>query len=91
MNRRPVVLAALTLGLLTACSTVPTGSSPVQITQAPARPAAEVGIEPVGPAAGAPPEEIVRGFVDAAASTVQRHPVARDHLTPDAAASWSDE
>ncbi|SHG87566.1 LpqB family beta-propeller domain-containing protein [Geodermatophilus nigrescens] len=91
MTRRRAVLAALVLGLLTACSTVPTGSPPVQITEAPTRPAGEVGIEPVGPAAGASPEEIVRGFVDAAASSVQRHPVARDHLTPEAAASWSDE
>jgi hypothetical protein len=91
VSRRRAALAALVLGLLTACSTVPTGSAPMQITEAPARPAAEVGIEPIGPAAGASPEEIVRGFVDAAASAVQRHPVARDHLTPDAAATWSDE
>jgi hypothetical protein len=34
---------------------------------------------------------MVRGFVDAAASTLQGHPVARDHLAGDAAASWSDE
>lgn len=91
MRGRPAVLAALLLGLLTACSTVPTGSAPMQITEAPARPVGEVGIEPMGPVAGASPEEIVRGFVDAAASTVQRHPVARDHLTSDAAATWSDE
>ena len=91
MRRRRAVLAALVLGLLTACSTVPTGSPPVQITEAPTRPAGEVGIEPIGPAVGASPEEIVRGFVDAAASSVQRHPVARDHLTPEAAAAWSDE
>ncbi|MGY1664960.1 LpqB family beta-propeller domain-containing protein [Geodermatophilus sp. SYSU D00696] len=91
MRRRPAAVAALVLGLLTACSTVPSASAPVQITEAPARPAGEVGIEPLGPAPDAPREEIVRGFVDAAASNLQRHPVARDHLTPDAAAAWSDE
>ncbi len=91
MRPRPAVLAALVLALLPACTTVPTSSAPVQITEAPARPAGEVGIEPVGPVPDAPPEEIVRGFVDAAASTVQRHPVARDHLSPDAAATWSAE
>ncbi len=91
MRRCPAVLVALAVCLLAACSTVPTSSAPVQITEAPARPAAEVGIEPVGPAPDASPEEIVRGFVDAAASTVRRHPVARDHLAPDAAATWSDE
>jgi hypothetical protein len=91
VTRRPAVLAAVVLALLTACSTVPTGSAPMQITEAPAGPAAEVGIEPMGPAADASAEEVVRGFVDAAASAVQRHPVARDHLTPEAAATWSDE
>ena len=68
--RRPAVLPVLLLMVLlavSACSTVPTSSPTVQITQAPTRPVEEVGIEPVSPAAGATPEEIVRGFIDAAA------------------------
>ena len=44
-----------------------------------------VGIEPLAPEAGATPEEIVRGFIDAAASVARRHPVARQHLTAEAA------
>ncbi|MGY1786489.1 LpqB family beta-propeller domain-containing protein [Geodermatophilus sp. SYSU D00698] len=91
MRRLPAALAALLVGLLAACSTVPTGSAPQAITEAQARPTGDVGIEPLGPRAGAPPEEIVRGFVDAAASTVNGHPVAVEHLTPEAAATWSDE
>jgi hypothetical protein len=88
--RPPAVLLAVLLAL-TACSTVPTSSPTVQITQAAPRPDDTVTIEPLSPERGATPEQIVRGFIDAAASTVRGHPVAREHLTPDAAAEWSDE
>ena len=70
---------------------VPASSPTVQITQAPVRPDEDVGIEPLSPTAGATPEEIVRGFIEAAASTVPGHPIAREHLTPAAAKTWSDE
>jgi hypothetical protein len=50
-----------------------------------------VGIEPLPPEPGATPEEIVRSFIEAAASVRPGHPVAREHLAPDAAGSWSDE
>ncbi|MGY1690015.1 LpqB family beta-propeller domain-containing protein [Geodermatophilus sp. SYSU D01105] len=94
MTRRAAVrggaLVAVVLAL-TGCSTVPTSSPTVQITQAPTRPDGDVGIEPLSPEPGATPEEIVRGFVEAAASAVRGHPVAREHLAPDAAGSWSDE
>ncbi len=76
---------------LAGCSTVPTSSPTVQITQAPSRPDDTVGIEPLSPEAGATPEDVVRGFLDAAASATRGHPVAREHLTPEAARSWSDE
>ena len=87
------VLAALLalLPLLAACSTVPSSSATVQITQAAERPSEEVGIEPLPPEPGATPEEIVRDFIDAAASTLAGHPIARRYLTPTAAESWSDE
>ena len=72
-------------------STVPTSSANIVITQAPARTDEPVGIEPVSPEKGATPEEIVRGFIDAAASATRQHPIAREYLTPQAAKSWSDE
>jgi hypothetical protein len=90
---RRLVLAVL-LGLLpglAGCSTVPMTSATVQIPRAGERPAPDVGIEPLSPEPGATPEEIVRGFVDAAASTTAGHPVAREHLTAAAAETWSDE
>ncbi|TQN41549.1 sporulation and spore germination protein [Blastococcus colisei] len=87
--RGAVVLIVLLA--LSACSTVPMTSSTVQITQAPSRPAEVVGIEPLPPEPGATPEEVVRSFIDAAASARQGHPVAVEHLAPEAARTWDDE
>lgn len=92
MRRRaglPALVAALLLAL-TACSIVPTSSPTVQITQAPDRPSQGVGVEPLPPASGATPEEIVRGFIDAAASRVRGRPVATEYLAPAAARAWTD-
>ena len=92
--RRGTVLVALAAVLMTAtaaCSTVPASSPTVQITEAPVRPSEDVGIEPLSPAPGAPPEDIVRGFIEAAASTVPAHPIAREYLAASAKKSWSDE
>lgn len=91
MSRARAAAVAALLVVLTGCSTVPMTSSTVQITQAPARPAEVVGIEPLAPEAGAAPEDIVRSFIDAAASTRVGHPVARQHLAPEARRTWDDE
>jgi hypothetical protein len=85
----PALAAALLLGV-TACSIVPTSSPTVQITQAPERPAPDFISEPLPPARGATPEDVVRGFIDAAASSVPERPVAKEYLTPEAAGSWTD-
>ena len=91
MSRVRVAVAAALLLALPGCSTVPMTSTTVQITQAPARPAEVIGIEPLRPEPGAAPEDIVKSFIDAAASTRPGHPVAREHLAADAAGSWNDE
>jgi hypothetical protein len=91
---RPVARGAALLAfvlVLPACSTVPSNSPTVQITQAPARQVDEIGIEPLAPEPGATPEDVVRGFIDAAASTRRGHPVAVEHLARQAADTWSDE
>jgi len=94
VTRRPgtrwAALAALLLAV-SACSTVPSTSPTMQITQAPTRAPEDVGIEPLPPEPGATPEEIVRSFIDAAASSRPGHPVAREYLAPEPAGSWSDE
>ncbi len=91
MTRPARLLVVALLVVLTGCSTVPSSSPTVQITQEPARAAEAVGIEPLEPEEGATPEEIVRGFISAAASTQRRHPVARMYLTDEADEAWSDE
>ena len=94
MTRRAGARWALLVALLlavSACSTVPSSSPTVQITQAPSRPTESVGIEPLPPEPGATPDEIVRGFIEAAASARAGHPVAREYLARDAAGDWSDE
>jgi hypothetical protein len=92
MRLRAALAVAAAVGLtLTACSTVPTSSPTVPITQVPTRQDADVGIEPLAPEPGASPEEIVRGFIDAAASPDRGHPVAREYLTPDASDDWADD
>lgn len=90
-RRAAVVVVCALLPWLAACSTVPQTSATVQIPQTGRPPAPEVGIEPLSPEPGATAEEIVRGFVDAAASTQAGHPVAREHLTAEAAGTWTDE
>ena len=89
--RRLVPTSAVALvAVLAGCSTVPTTSATVQITQVAEPTDASVGVEPVAPQAGATPEEVVRGFIDASASVVRRHPIARQYLSAEAATSWSD-
>jgi hypothetical protein len=84
------LLALLLVALLAGCSTVPSSSRTVQITQVAAPTDGSVGVEPLSPEPGATPEEVVRGFIDANASVVRRHPVARQFLGGDAVSSWSD-
>ncbi len=88
MRARAVAVVAA-LGVLAGCGTVPASSSPVQITQV-AEPPEDIGIEALPPVDGASPEEVVRGFVDAMASTTRNHPVARQYLTREAAGDWDD-
>jgi hypothetical protein len=85
----PAAVLAL-VAVLAGCSTVPSSSPTVQITQVAEPTAGDVGIEPLGPESGATPEEVVRGFIDASASVVRNHPVAREYLSDQAAITWKD-
>ena len=81
-----VVLGLVAL-LLAGCATVP-GSSDVTVLRRvgdPAEPSA-----PPGPARGAQPLEIVRGWILASGATAERHSAAREFLSPPAAGSWDD-
>jgi predicted small secreted protein len=91
MTSRRRLLPAAVLGLvallLAGCATVP-GSSDVTVLRRvgdPAEPSA-----PPGPARGAGPLEIVRGWILASGSTAERHSAARAFLAPATAGSWDD-
>ncbi|MPQ99805.1 hypothetical protein GB931_18155 [Modestobacter sp. I12A-02628] len=87
---RTVLGALAVAALLAGCSTVPSESATVQITQVAEAPDPAVGIEALGPQPGASPEDVVRGFLDASGSPTRGHPVARQFLTPEAAGQWDD-
>ncbi|MQA33238.1 LpqB family beta-propeller domain-containing protein [Modestobacter roseus] len=89
-RRCAALLSLLAVLLLAGCSTVPSSSPTVRITQVAQPPSGDVGVEPFGPVAGATPEEVVRGFIEASASPARNHPVARQYLAAGAAESWSD-
>ncbi|OMQ13973.1 hypothetical protein A7K94_0219880, partial [Modestobacter sp. VKM Ac-2676] len=88
--RSTALLGLLVVLLLAGCNTVPSSSPTVQITQLAQPPRGDVGVEPFGPVAGATPEEVVRGFIEASASPTRNHPVARQYLAAGAAESWDD-
>ncbi|MDO5722951.1 MAG: LpqB family beta-propeller domain-containing protein [Flaviflexus sp.] len=87
MKRLLFVLAALAL-VLAGCHSIPQ-SGPVNATRPPSSAGSNVGLYPTGPAQGASPEEIVRGFLTASAAGVSEDfQVARQYLSPRAAAGW---
>lgn len=84
---RPVALVLLALVVVLAgCASVP-DNSPVQVLRRVSE--GDAPPPPPGPADGAEPSEIVRGFVNAAGSSADRHGAARRFLAPDAA-GWED-
>lgn len=81
------VVALLAAGLI-ACQAIP-GSGPVSEGLASLDQADQpVQFDPGGPAEGADQEEIVRGFVRAAASSIDDYAIAREFLSPNYADQW---
>jgi hypothetical protein len=89
-DRRPVVVAvALVAVLLSGCASLPT-SGPVRAGRDLQAEPDNVGVRVIGqpPLAGARPQDIVRGFLQASADFVNDHAVARLYLTPAARERW---
>ncbi len=80
---------AVAVALLAACSVVPT-SGPIE--QGPVVDSGEstqfIRVIAAPPSAGADPEAIVRGFLEANASLEEDHAIARQYLTSEAADAW---
>ncbi|WP_153397434.1 LpqB family beta-propeller domain-containing protein [Ornithinicoccus halotolerans] len=83
-----LLLPLLLLGLA-ACGGLPTSSTVDRGLPVLSQPQQGVQVLPSGPAAGADPVEIVRGFLLANAGFSDDHEVARQFLTEDLATQWS--
>lgn len=89
-----LLAAVLTLTVAAGCAAVPSSTPPVVVGAAPpvgVPNGNDIVLEPDAPRDGMTPEEIVRGFMTASASTAPGHPVARQYLTPKAADAWQDD
>lgn len=83
-----IALAAAATLSLAACDAVP-GSGPVHVGLTDLKQAEQyVQFNPLGPVAGSSQEDIVRGFVQAATSSVDDYSVAREFLSPEYASQW---
>ena len=89
-RRGLVLLVGAAVAALVGCSSVPT-SGPIE--QGPVVDAGEstqfIRVIAAPPSAGATPEEVVQGFLEANASLEDDHGIARRYLTPEAAARWA--
>jgi len=90
LARRLTAAAAVLLAAgLVACQAVP-GDGPVREGLASLKQGEQpVQFNPIGPTEGADQEEIVRGFVRAATSSIDDYAVARQFLTPGYANQWA--
>jgi hypothetical protein len=97
-RRRPrlacAVVALLGVPLLASCAGVPTASEPHIVEPVPpgglsSEP--DVRYLPISPDPGEAPIDVVRDFLAAAGSPERQHGIARQYLTPRAAAEWRDD
>lgn len=87
MSRRLVLLLVAVLALVAGCASVP-GESSVQVLRKVTD--GDAPDLPAGPVDGTNPLDLVRGFVYASGSTVDRHGAARRFLTPASTDGWDD-
>lgn len=86
------VLAAVVLLVVSGCAAIPT-NGPVGKSEplSPRNNSVNVDLEQFGPVAGASPESIIRGFVDAGTGVNDDFQVARQYLTAGLAQSWAPD
>jgi hypothetical protein len=95
MMRRPslrtvawLALAALLLGSVSACASIPGNGQVQRLADDNADDGTPVRYRPTGPDAGASPDDIVNGYFDAMLAFPVDTQVVGQYLTTDAAASW---
>ena len=73
---------------LCACSGIPTSGAVQRSDVTVEPPAADIEFLPASPVPGASPEQILRGFIDAASSPQNDYAVAREFLSPTLSTDW---
>ncbi|GAA4485195.1 LpqB family beta-propeller domain-containing protein [Microbacterium panaciterrae] len=88
---RGAIVVAAALGLA-ACAALPTtGDVRPGLAAGQADTSSDVAYVPQGPSDGMDPEQIVRGFIDAASSPKDSWGIAREYLTSSAAQKWKPD
>lgn len=91
MRSRHRIFIAITIAIITllgACAGLPQRGA-VTVVPKTDTPSGGVALDAKGPSEGATPEELIQGFLRAAsAGTSDDYRVAREYLTPEAAARW---
>ena len=85
--RRGVVTVLLTV-MLTGCAGLPQDGAVQRVEVGDAAAGSTARYEPVPPAPGASPQQVVRGYLDAMLAYPVSRAVASEYLTPEAAARW---
>lgn len=89
------MLIGLILSVATGCVSIPESSAPVSVTELPMDDSlsGDTGIQvrPLAPRDGQQPDEVVRGFLAASASTERGRSTARQYLSPASLQEWSDD
>ncbi len=81
-------IASVAIASLTGCAMIPRSGDVHEGVSAPANESDLIQFLPSGPADGASPQEILRGFVDAATSPRDDWGIAREFLTKTFSAEW---
>ncbi|GLI26056.1 lipoprotein LpqB [Agromyces rhizosphaerae] len=89
--RQAASVALLAVLVLAGCASIPTSGGVNAGQVATGEDTVEVDVVASGPVAGSSPEQVVRGFVDAAASPRNNYQTARLFLTPDFAEEWTPD
>ncbi|MFD1860880.1 hypothetical protein EHW97_14130 [Aeromicrobium camelliae] len=85
---RRAVLGALAALVLAACASIPASGPVTEVEDDRGLGESTARYTPAGPAPGATPDQIVRGFLEAMLAYPVSSQIAAEYLTPDAARDW---
>ena len=87
--RKVITIVLAGVLALTGCTQIPSSGSVEAVDPAAVVSDTDVDFLPPGPSAGAPPDDILQGFIAAGAAAQNNYRVARSYLTEDFADRWN--